>query len=178
VSASAALKEFLAIALFTGGMISPGPNLWPSKVQIRNMTGALGNPPTASRGNGVSRKSFCVVAANLIAFGFVGLTPLVAQLTSTVVAPAFEVASVKRSDPSERVIGLWTWPGGRITVKNYTLKMLIEAAYEIQEFQIAGGPKWTGDERYSIVAKPPADSKSSTIRPQFAKLPPPKRNCR
>ena len=70
--------------------------------------------------------------------------------------PAFEVASVKPSTPEDRVIGLFTYPGGRITATNYTLEMLMEEAYSVQRFQISGGPRWLGDDRYNIVAKPPA----------------------
>jgi len=33
--------------------------------------------------------------------------------------------------------------GGRITITNYTLRMLIHEAYGVQTFQISGGPKWT-----------------------------------
>jgi uncharacterized protein (TIGR03435 family) len=68
---------------------------------------------------------------------------------------------------------MFAYPGGRLTVTNYTLKMLIHEAYGVPDFQIIGGPKWTGEERYSIVAKPPASSKSSTITPENPKLPPP-----
>jgi uncharacterized protein (TIGR03435 family) len=50
--------------------------------------------------------------------------------------------------------------------------MLIAAAYRVREFQILGGPKWAGEERYSIAAMPPANSKSSKISPANPKLPP------
>lgn len=85
--------------------------------------------------------------------------------------PAFEVASVKLSTPQERIIALSTYPGGRITATNYTLEMLMEEAYSVQNFQISGGPRWIGDERYSIEAKPPASSKSSESNPPYPKWP-------
>jgi uncharacterized protein (TIGR03435 family) len=87
-------------------------------------------------------------------------------------APAFEVASVKLSTPQERIIGLFTYPGGRITASNYTLQMLIEEAYSVQPFQISGGPRWMGDDRYSLEAKPPASAKSSKLTPPYPKWPP------
>src|SRR5580700_3324093 len=86
--------------------------------------------------------------------------------------PAFEVASVKLSTPADNVIGLFTYPGGRITATNYTLEMLIEEAFSVQRFQISGGPRWIGDDRYSIVAKPPASSKSGRSMPPYPKAPP------
>jgi len=48
----------------------------------------------------------------------------------------------------------------------------MEEAYSVQRFQIAGGPRWIGDDRYSIVAKPPASSKSSKSMPPYPKAPP------
>jgi uncharacterized protein (TIGR03435 family) len=86
--------------------------------------------------------------------------------------PAFEVASVKASTPQESVIGLFTYPGGRITATNYTLEMLMEEAYSVQSSQISGGPRWIWDDRFSIEAKPPASSKASKLAPPYPKWPP------
>jgi uncharacterized protein (TIGR03435 family) len=63
--------------------------------------------------------------------------------------------------------------GGRLTITNYTLKMLIHEAYGVQDFQITAGPKWAGEVRYSIIAKPPADSNASKINATNPKVPPP-----
>jgi uncharacterized protein (TIGR03435 family) len=87
--------------------------------------------------------------------------------------PAIELASLKLSSPDEHVIGMFVYPGGRITVSNYTLRMLIHEAWQVEDFQIDGGPKWADQDRYSIVARPPADSKSSKVNPPNPKLPPP-----
>ena len=94
------------------------------------------------------RATFGIGIAALAASGIFG--------QSAASPPAFEVASVKLSTPQERIIGLSTYPGGKITATNYTLQMLIEEAYGVRDFQISGGPRWIGDDRYSIVAKPPA----------------------
>jgi len=88
-------------------------------------------------------------------------------------SPSFEVASVKPSSPQERNIGMLAYPGGRLRVTNYTLHNLIHEAYRVQDFQIVGGPKWAGEDRYSIDAKPPAGSAVSKISPANPKLPPP-----
>jgi uncharacterized protein (TIGR03435 family) len=86
--------------------------------------------------------------------------------------PAFEVASVKPSDPHQRFFEMLTWPGGRITVTMYTLKQLMEEAFSVQSFQISGGPRWIDEDRYDIEARPPASSKSSKATPPLSKLPP------
>jgi uncharacterized protein (TIGR03435 family) len=87
--------------------------------------------------------------------------------------PEFEVASVKPASRQDRVIGMFTRPGGRITITLYTLKMLIHEAYGVQAFQISGGQQWTDEDRYDIEAKPPANSPSSKYSPANPKLPPP-----
>ena len=79
--------------------------------------------------------------------------------------PAFEVASVKPADPHNALIGLFTWPGGRITASQYTLAMLIEEALDCEDFQIAGGPHWLRADRFDMEAKPPASSRSSHANP-------------
>jgi uncharacterized protein (TIGR03435 family) len=61
----------------------------------------------------------------------------------TATPPAFEVASVKPSDDQTRIIGMFTYPGGRVTATNYTLKMLIHEAYAIEDYKILGAPRWT-----------------------------------
>src|SRR5262249_12207350 len=99
-------------------------------------------------------------------------------LAQTPRAPAFEVASIKPTGPKEVVIGIFTYPGGRITATNYTLNMLIQEAYRRdgympEKFQIVGSPKWADEDRYSLAATPPADSKSNKISPSNPKLPPP-----
>ena len=90
------------------------------------------------------------------------------------IAPAFEVGTVKPSGPNDRVIGLYTYPGGRVTATNYTLKMLVEEAFDLQTFQVSGRGSWSwvGDVRWNIEGKPPASSKSSKSNPNNPKLPP------
>jgi uncharacterized protein (TIGR03435 family) len=43
--------------------------------------------------------------------------------------------------------------GGRIRITNETVKLLIRAAFEIQNAQIVGGPGWLDTDRYDIEAK-------------------------
>jgi uncharacterized protein (TIGR03435 family) len=86
--------------------------------------------------------------------------------------PTFEVATVKLSTPEEHSIGMLVHPGGRMTITNYTLRMLLHDAYLVQDFLIEGGPKWASEDRYSITATPPPGSKSSQVNPANPKLPP------
>src|ERR1700690_1348103 len=67
----------------------------------------------------------------------------------------FEVASIKpsRFDASGRRFDIS--PSGAMDV-NTTVKSLVQIAYQIQDYQISGDPKWLESEYYRIVAKPPA----------------------
>lgn len=103
---------------------------------------------------------------------FTGLAPSMCTAQAPGTAPAFEVASVKASTPEDHVIGLFTHPGGRITASLYTLEMLIEEAFDVQPFQVSGGPHWIQTERYDVEAKPPASSPSSHANPPYDKAPP------
>jgi uncharacterized protein (TIGR03435 family) len=66
-------------------------------------------------------------------------------------AQAFEVASVKPSQPGTRGGKLNTEPG-RLTITNIPLRTCIKAAYHLQDYQLIGGPGWSEGERYDIVA--------------------------
>ena len=46
-----------------------------------------------------------------------------------------------------------TQPGGRLTIVNVPLRLLIRNAYEVQDFQLVDAPKWISDERFDILAK-------------------------
>ncbi len=87
--------------------------------------------------------------------------------------PAFEVASVKPSTDAETTIGMRLYPGGRLTITHATLHDLIGDAYHVPAFQVVGGPKWSDDDEFSVVAKPPAISASSRITPANPRTAPP-----
>jgi uncharacterized protein (TIGR03435 family) len=65
----------------------------------------------------------------------------------------FEVASVKPTDPNYRIMDFAISPGGRLTVSNWDLQLLIEKAYGVQAYQISGGPPWLESDRFSINAR-------------------------
>jgi uncharacterized protein (TIGR03435 family) len=85
-------------------------------------------------------------------------------------APAFDVATVKPGD-MKNPIGMFTFPGGRIEAKLLTLVDLIQEAYQLPKYKISGGPGWISEDRYDIVAKPPADSEAAKLNPASFKVP-------
>jgi len=70
----------------------------------------------------------------------------------------FEVASVKPSDPSARGVVIQFTPGGGFRAVNARVRQLLEVAYEVQNFQISGGPGWIESEGFDILAKAPEGS--------------------
>ena len=69
--------------------------------------------------------------------------------------PRFEVASIKRNTLNDRIIVIQS-QNGRFTARGHTLRMLVQQAYQVQEFQIADGPDWIDSERFDIIANEPA----------------------
>ena len=65
----------------------------------------------------------------------------------------FEVASVKANTSGDGPNRLQLQPGGRITAENIMLRNLIRFAFQVQDFQLIGGPDWIDKERFDIVAK-------------------------
>jgi uncharacterized protein (TIGR03435 family) len=60
-----------------------------------------------------------------------------------------------------------SFPNGRtFNATGITARDCIAFAYEIQPFQLTGGPSWIGGERYDIVAKMPADAAGATRTPE------------
>lgn len=88
-------------------------------------------------------------------------------------AANFDIISIKPTNPNRRTpIGTFTYPGGRVIITNYSLKMLIQEAYGVNDDQISGGPGWTSDERYDIEGIPPTSSEASKFSPASRKTPP------
>jgi uncharacterized protein (TIGR03435 family) len=81
---------------------------------------------------------------------------ILALLTSSVSTQfgSFEIASVKPSNPNPTgPIGVVVPAFGRLTATNATLRRLVYAAYQLQPFQVVGGPPWQNTNRFDINAK-------------------------
>lgn len=65
---------------------------------------------------------------------------------------AFDVASVKPADPNVRTSNVLP-AGESLTIENVPLLKIITYAYDIRNFQLAGGPGWIADARYDILAR-------------------------
>ena len=97
-----------------------------------------------------------------LALAFVGIWLTVAgsamQAQTPSPSPAFEVVSVKPSNPSPNnpfgMIPMVRPQGnGGLSATNVPLRLLVRMAYGLQDFQIEGGPSWQLSQRFDIVAK-------------------------
>jgi bla regulator protein BlaR1 len=81
---------------------------------------------------------------------------------------AFEIASVKPSDPDERLRVFDFKPTGSLTARNLTLHRLIAAAYgtpfpiPLPDERIVGGPEWLTTARFAVEARSAAPPDAAT----------------
>lgn len=86
---------------------------------------------------------------------------LVSAFSWAALGQTFEAASVKaapQANPAGRSTmrgGPGTGDPGEITYTNVTLSTVIQRAYDVKAYQVAG-PEWIGSKHYSVVAKVPA----------------------
>jgi uncharacterized protein (TIGR03435 family) len=87
-------------------------------------------------------------------------------------APAqFEVAAIRLNTgggPGRGNIG--AAPGGRVIVTNVPVRLMIRFAYNIQDFQISGGPSWMNTDNYDVNAKAPGNVPFQQVRPLVQSL--------
>ena len=81
------------------------------------------------------------------------LAPLAASQQQAETLPQFEVASIKINKAGDNRVMVGVQPGGRFTATNVPLRLLLRQAYQLQDFQIVGGPSWMTSEHYDILAK-------------------------
>jgi uncharacterized protein (TIGR03435 family) len=84
----------------------------------------------------------------------------------------FEVSSVKPSDQNrDGIMGLYAYPGGRVACGVCTFEMLMTYAFDVQQFQVSGGPSWIRDTPYDVEGKAPESSQSSRLAETSVKSP-------
>ena len=69
--------------------------------------------------------------------------------------PAFEVATIRPSDPARRE-QIITLRGAEVITTNVTLHDLINLAYWLHPKQLTGGPAWTESDKFDMTGKPDA----------------------
>jgi len=87
-------------------------------------------------------------------------------------ATAFEVASVKPNKTGDGRVMLGMQPGGRFNASNVPVRLLLRQAFNVQDFQIVGGPDWLSSDRFDVVAKAPegVEFTGDALRPMIRSL--------
>jgi uncharacterized protein (TIGR03435 family) len=93
-------------------------------------------------------------AKELVLAGVVlaGLSGPQAQAQTPTARPSFEVTSVKANHAGVRRFSFNPRKDG-FSATNVSLRMLVEFAYGVHEFQIVAGPPWLGSDRFDVEAK-------------------------
>jgi len=100
-----------------------------------------------------------MMRTTVAAVGAAGLVSLHAQAPVPQGAgPTFEVASIKRNTSGTGNMTMQMAPGGRLNFVNMPARALIIRAYQLQQFQLIGGPAWLANDRFDIIAKAEGDA--------------------
>ena len=80
----------------------------------------------------------------------------------------YEVATIKPNNPDNAhgVLSGVNYPADGFTAVGFTLRSLIQEAFKLQNYQLAGGPAWLNSEKFDIDAK-----MESAIADALKKLP-------
>jgi uncharacterized protein (TIGR03435 family) len=98
-------------------------------------------------------------------FMFAVLTMFTLVSSGRSAAQSFEVASVKPTPKDASIRTPFRADPARVQYAGLSLKILIQIAYKLPEWGIAGGPKWTFTDRYDVVATlPPGSTPEQTPR--------------
>jgi uncharacterized protein (TIGR03435 family) len=124
----------------------------------------------SARALSLSKKALLAVVsaatvAAPIAAGILSGPPLRAQAPSPPPGeplPSFEVASVKPNTSGENRVLMGAPSPDRMTMTNMSVREMIRQAYQVQPFQIFGGPDWIESQRFDVNAVMP---KSATPTP-------------
>lgn len=105
-------------------------------------------------------RQIAVAALILSASGMLAQSP-----TPRPTVEAFEVATIKPVESGKKSARYITMQGNnRFIEKDYTLKLLIAAAYDLNPRTISGGPGWMDSDHYDIAAVTPGDVRPSRDR--------------
>lgn len=142
---------------------------------ISKWLGVMWTAMARTPSNRARQLGLAVGVAGVVFFGLMNAQPIRAQSppTASVALPSFEVASVKPSDTHHGgAIGLFTYPGGKVTASLCTFKILMFYAFDVPFVRISGGPPWIDSDRFDIIAIPPSSSPASRLNPPYPKVPP------
>ncbi|MCU1330199.1 MAG: hypothetical protein JWN34_5569 [Bryobacterales bacterium] len=84
--------------------------------------------------------------------------------------PAFEVASVKVTDPKSHVIMRTGFPSPRTFEATGSLRELVKVAYKLDDLQVSGGERWMSNDRFDITGRAAAPAGLEEMRAMLRQL--------
>jgi uncharacterized protein (TIGR03435 family) len=90
--------------------------------------------------------------------------------TGATSAATFEVASIKPNKSGDGRVMIGMPPTGRFTATNVPVRLLMQQSFNLQPFQIVGGPSWITSDRFDVVAKAPDGFAPDQLRPMVRAL--------
>ncbi len=98
------------------------------------------------------------------------LTSLAAFSQTPTVPPSFEAADVKVNNSGETRMAVDFQPGGRLSMRNVTMKVMIVMAYHARPEAVSGGPAWLESDRFDVVAKASQTTTPEVLRSMLQTL--------
>src|SRR5688572_8540408 len=111
----------------------------------------------------MERSTFLVAAALVIGGG----------IAAAQAPPRFEVASIRVNrdqSPTPTRLRPILQPGGRVTLRNQTLREIIRAAYVVNDNELVGGPDWINNTDFDIEARAAGDIQAETAQAMLRAL--------
>jgi uncharacterized protein (TIGR03435 family) len=82
----------------------------------------------------------------------------------------FEVASVKPSNSTSPTVYIAAPSPGTFRADNVWLRFLVQIAWDVRNYQVVGGPGWTGTDRYDIHARADGHQNFNQMKPMLKAL--------
>jgi uncharacterized protein (TIGR03435 family) len=79
-----------------------------------------------------------------------GMVPVIAAAL-----PDFEVAAIRLDTRAEAERSTTVLPGGRLSAVHLDVRKMIRNAFDVEDYQISGAPRWIDSTSYAIEAKMP-----------------------
>jgi len=83
--------------------------------------------------------------------------------------PPFDSADLRAAKPGDQWVSMGLLPNGHVQCRNATLRMLLAAAYGMDEESVTGGPAWLDSDRFDLTAKT-APAASDNLMPMLQNL--------
>ena len=99
------------------------------------------------------RRSRAIVICGVVAVSWISSAVLSRAQSKASDGPHFDVASIKLNADGDYHVYVGDNLGGRFSVTGMTFRLLMRYGYDVQDFQINGGPHWIGTDRWNVEAK-------------------------